>query len=198
MTEILQLGDPRLRQPSEAVPESDFGGVQLREQVEHLIETMRQANGAGLAAPQIGLMRRICVVEVTKNPRYPYKQPIPLTVFINPKITVLDETPIEVFEGCLSVAGWRGRVQRACRVRVDARDVEGVPFRVEAEGLAAGTLQHELDHLDGQLFVDLLVNAKSLTTWANYERYHREDWEREAEQINGSYPDGLKRLPANG
>ncbi|MBM66559.1 MAG: peptide deformylase [Myxococcales bacterium] len=197
MTEILQLGDPRLRQHSEVVPASDFGSAELQAQVEHLIDTMRQANGAGLAAPQIGLMRRICVVEVTKNPRYPYKQPIPLTVFINPKITVLDETPIEVFEGCLSVAGWRGRVQRACRVQVIAQDVEGTPFQVEAEGLAAGTLQHELDHLDGQLFVDLLVNAKSLTTWANYERYHRSDWEREAEKINERFPNGLERLPIN-
>ena len=193
MTEILQLGDPRLRQCSEAVPETDFGSDKFRQEVQLLIDTMRQANGAGLAAPQIGSMRRICVVEVTKNPRYPYKQPIPLTVFINPHLHIVDPTPIEVFEGCLSVTGWRGRVRRASRVRVDARDVEGKAFTVAAEGLAAGTLQHELDHLDGQLFVDLLVNAKSLTTWDNYERFHRATWEQEADQINQRYPSGLSQ-----
>jgi len=198
MNQILQLGDPRLRELSEAVPEKDFGGDELRHQVHELIQTMREANGAGLAAPQVGLMRRICVVEVTQNPRYPYKQPIPLTVFINPEVIVLDETPIEVFEGCLSVAGWRGRVERAARVQVEARNVEGGVFRVEAEGLAAGTLQHELDHLDGRLFVDLLTNAKSLTTWENYERFHRASWEQEAAKINERFPRGLSKLDGNG
>ncbi|HBU47016.1 MAG TPA: peptide deformylase [Myxococcales bacterium] len=195
MTDILQLGDPRLRETSEAVPEADFGGAELARQVDHLIEIMRQANGAGLAAPQIGLMRRIFVVEVTKNPRYPYKQPIPLTVFINPRIIAMDETPIEVIEGCLSITGWRGRVPRSCRVKMEARDVDGGTFCVEAEGLAAGTLQHELDHLNGRLFVDLLVNAKSLTTWDNYELFHRTAWEREANEINQSYPAGLTLQP---
>lgn len=192
VSEILQLGDPRLRLPSEAVPEADFGGQPLKDQVDELIATMRHAKGAGLAANQIGLMRQICVIEVNENPRYPYKLPIPLTVLINPVLSVTDDQGLSLMEGCLSVANLRGRVRRAARVKVLARDVDGQAVEVLAEGLAAGTLQHELDHLDGYLFVDRLEDAKTLTTWANYERYHREAFEAEAQKINDSYPLGLR------
>jgi peptide deformylase len=110
--------------------------------VADLIATMRQANGAGIAAPQIGEPWRVFVVHGTgDNPRYPYKPAIPLTVFVNPVLEVLDATPMHLIEGCLSVPGFRGRVQRACRVRCRAQRPDGSWFTIKAEGHAAGTLQ---------------------------------------------------------
>jgi peptide deformylase len=190
---ILELGDPALRQVASSVAADDFGGPALKSLIDDLIETMRWARGAGIAAPQIGVSERVCVIEVNDNPRYPYKRPIPLTVLVNPTMTVTDATELSIVEGCLSVPGLRGRVRRAARVEVHAFDADGAEFTLTAEGLTAGTLQHELDHLDGLLFVDRLVDSTSLTTWANYDTYLRRDFERQAAAINAVYPEPLRR-----
>jgi len=188
---VLELGDPRLRRVAEEVPPEAFGGDALRQLVNDLIDTMRDRNGAGIAAPQIGVNQRVFVVEVGENPRYPYKPRIPLTVLINPSLTVLGDERISVIEGCLSVPNLRGRVNRAARVELRAFDVDGRPFHIGAEGLSAGTMQHELDHLDGLLFVDHVTDPTTMTTWANYEAYQADEFSKQAAEINRRYPSPL-------
>ena len=139
-----------------------------------MIETMRAAGGAGLAANQIGRALRIAVAEVDNNPRYPYKPPIPLTVFVNPVIEPLDSEMVAINEGCLSVPDLRGELERHVNTRVRYLDREGQEHDVVKRGLTAGTFQHEVDHLDGVLFVDRVADPRTLTTWEQFERFHRE------------------------
>ncbi|MFW2335493.1 MAG: peptide deformylase, partial [Ilumatobacter sp.] len=131
----------------------DIGSPDLQQLIDDLIDTMREANGAGLAANQIGEPRRVVVMEVGDNPRYPYKPRLPLTVAVNPVIEPLDDETVEINEGCLSVP-LRGDVDRFVNVRVRYLDRNGVEHDEIKRGLTAGTWQHECDHLDGVLFVD--------------------------------------------
>ncbi len=170
---VLSIGHPTLRVPADPVPVDDIGSPAVQSLIDDLIDTMHHANGAGIAAPQIGEGVRIAVMEVTHNPRYPYKPPIPLTVAINPVIEPLDDEMVEINEGCLSVP-LRGNVQRHVNVRVRYRDRSGVEHDEVKRGLTAGTWQHECDHLDGVLFVDRVVDPTTLTTWDEYERFHRD------------------------
>ena len=182
------LGAPCLRVVATEVPQEMFGSPQMQALVTDLVGTMRAANGAGIAAPQIGEPWRVFVVHGTgSNPRYPYKPAIPLTVFVNPTIEILDPTPMHMIEGCLSVPGFRGRVQRACKVRCRAQHLDGSWFTIKAEGHAAGTLQHELDHLDAKLFPDLAGPA-GLMTSQSFEIHAKEDFFAYAADININYP----------
>ena len=182
------LGAPCLRVPAKPVPEHMFNTPELDQLVEDLVDTMRDANGAGIAAPQIDEDWRVFVVHGTgANPRYPYKPAVPLTVFVNPEIEVLDDTPMDMIEGCLSIPGVRGRVQRACRVRCTARRPDGSKFVLRAEGHVAGTLQHEQDHLDGQLFPDI-TQSGGLMTWDAFDEHHKEAFFQYAADINEAYP----------
>lgn len=190
--DVLELGDPRLRVRSAEVPDRALEGQALQDLVKDLIETMRARNGAGIAAPQIGVAQRVCVIEVNDNPRYPYKPTIPLTVLINPTLERIGEETISVIEGCLSVPNLRGRVERAARVRVRALDERGRRVELHAEGLTAGTFQHELDHLDGLLFVDHVTDPTTLTTIANYQEFTASDFALEAAAINQAYPQPLR------
>jgi peptide deformylase len=117
---------------------------------------------------------RITVIEVTTNPRYPYKPPIPLTVVVNPVIEPIDEELVEINEGCLSVPNMRGNVMRHVNVRVRYWDRDGVEHDEIKRGLTAGTFQHECDHLDGLLFLDRVFDTRTLTTWEQFEAHHRE------------------------
>ena len=135
---------------------------------------MHDANGAGLAAPQIGESLRIAVVEVDHNPRYPYKPPIPLTVLINPVIEPIDDEMVEINEGCLSVPNLRGNVHRHVHVRVRWLDRDGGEHDEVRRGLTAGTFQHECDHLDGVLFLDRVADPTTFTTWEQFDRFHRD------------------------
>lgn len=173
---ILLLGDPRLRQVAVPVENDPRRQANVQEIIDSLIATMRAAGGAGLAATQIGVALRICVIEVDHNPRYPYKPPIPLTVLINPVLTFLTDEQFENNEGCLSVPGLRGNVARCTEVRVQARDRHGAALDFEVRGLSAGTFQHECDHLDGVVFVDRLTDPTTLATWANFEAYQKSDY----------------------
>ena len=153
-----------------------LGGDQPEAEV--VIETKRAANGAGLAATQVGERVRLAVVEVEPgNPRYPYKPPIPLTVIVNPAIEPLDDERVEINEGCLSIPGLRGAVPRHVNVRVRYLDRDGAVHDEVRRGLAAGTFQHEVDHLDGILFVDR-ADPRTLMTWEQFERRHRAAFER--------------------
>ena len=117
---------------------------------------------------------RIAVIEVNGNPRYPYKPPIPLTIVVNPLIEPLDDEMVEINEGCLSVPDLRGTVERFVNVRVRYLDRDGVEHDEIKRGLTAGTFQHETDHLDGVLFVDRVRDPRTLTTWEQFERHHRD------------------------
>src|SRR5690349_5250672 len=122
--------------------------------IDDLVETMRDANGAGIAAPQVHVPVRIFAVEVQDNPRYPYKPNIPLTVVVNPVIEPLTQETFENYEGCLSVPNLRGVVDRFTEIRLTGLDRGGRPIDRTVRGLTAGTFQHEKDHVDGVLFVD--------------------------------------------
>ena len=187
---IAQIGHPVLRQPTELVSEERLKSPEFQAFIDDLIETMRDANGAGLAANQIYQSVRVCAIEVSDNPRYPYKPKIPLTVLVNPQVEFLSEETFNNYEGCLSVPNLRGMVRRRAEIRLTALDREGTPIDQVFKGFAAGTVQHEVDHLDGQLFVDLVEDPKSLATWAEFERYHKADFMKEVEQVVAKYHRG--------
>lgn len=148
--EILKMGDPRLLRI--APPVEAFGTAALRELVADMFETMYSVNGAGLAAPQIGIDQALVIFGFGSNARYPDAPPVPETVLINPTITVLDEVLEDGWEGCLSVPGLRGVVPRFARIRYTGFDVEGAPIEREADGWHARVVQHECDHLIGRLY----------------------------------------------
>ena len=185
--QIVQIGNPALREIAKAVEESEIASKEIQSLVDDLIETMRNANGAGLAATQIAVPYRICVIEVNKNPRYPYKPDIPLTVLINPKVTFLTEDRINVYEGCLSVPNIRGRVNRCPEVRIEGFDREGKSLNFVAKGISAGTFQHELDHLDGLVFTDRMDDASSLTTIEEFAVNNEEEFKQQVINIVKNY-----------
>jgi len=174
LLKIAQIGHPVLRQRAREVRRDELLSDALQRFVDDLVETMRDANGAGLAAIQVHQPVRIFAVEVKDNPRYPYKPNIPLTIVVNPVITPLTEETFENYEGCLSVPNLRGIVHRFAEVRVTGWDREGKPYERLARGLTAGTFQHENDHLDGTIFVDRVKDPKTLCTWAEFDRYHKQ------------------------
>jgi peptide deformylase len=148
--EVLRMGDPRLWQRSQEVKE--FGTPELFGLLADMRDTMAHLNGAGLAAPQIGVGLRVVIFGVHANPRYPDVEEVPDTVLINPVLTPLDDEMEEGWEGCLSVPGMRGWVPRYKSLRYRGFDVLGTPFAREVSGFHARVVQHEVDHLDGVLY----------------------------------------------
>ena len=171
--EIVTVGHPVLRERAREVTPDELPTPEVQQLIDDLIDTMHAANGAGIAANQIGVPLRITTIEVNQNPRYPYKPRIPLTVVVNPEIEFLDDELVEINEGCLSVPNLRGNVMRHVNVRVRWLDRNGVQHDEVRRGLTAGTFQHECDHLDGILFLDRVHDTRSLTTWEQFERFHR-------------------------
>ncbi len=171
--DVLSIGHPILRQPARPLTAEEIRSPETQTLIDDMIDTMHAANGAGLAANQVGEPVRIAVMEVTSNPRYPYKPPIPLTVAINPTIEPLDDELVEINEGCLSVP-LRGNVLRHVTIRVGYLDRDGVAHDEVKRGLTAGTWQHECDHLDGVLFVDRVADPSTLATWPEFEAFHRD------------------------
>lgn len=171
---IATLGEPVLRERSREVTAEELVSPDVQTFIDDLIATMRDADGAGLAAPQVFNPIRVCAIEVRgNNPRYPYKPAIPLTVLVNPVLTPLSDEQFENEEGCLSVNDLRGAVQRFAHIRVQGLDRHGVAVDFEARGLTAGTYQHEVDHLDGKVFVDRVTDPATLSTWKNWERHRK-------------------------
>ena len=170
---ILHVGHPLLREHSREVSRDELASPAMQQLIDDLIDTMHDANGAGIAAPQVGESVRIATIEVTSNPRYPYKPRIPLTVVVNPVIEFLDDELVDVNEGCLSVPNLRGNVMRHVNIRVRYLDRDGVEHDEVKRGLTAGTFQHEIDHLDGLLFLDRVFDTTTLTTWEQFEKFHR-------------------------
>jgi peptide deformylase len=171
---IATVGHPILRERTRELSLDELASPQMQTLIDDMIDTMRDANGAGIAANQIHEAVRITVIEVNKNPRYPYKPQIPLTVVVNPVIEFLDDEVVEINEGCLSVPNLRGNVFRNVNIRVTYLDRYGVEHEEIKRGLTAGTFQHECDHLDGLLFLDRVADTTTLTTWEQFERFHRD------------------------
>ena len=180
---IVTVGDPVLRERAREVTPEELASPEVQRLIDDMIETMRAAGGAGLAANQVGSLLRIAVVEVDHNPRYPYKPPIPLTVIVNPEIEPADAETAAINEGCLSVPGLRGEVDRHVRVRVRRLDRDGAAHDEVRLGLTAGTFQHELDHLDGVLFLDRVRDPTTFMTWEQFERHHRAAFVERAEAL---------------
>lgn len=173
LLKIAQIGHPVLRERARELTRDELLDPEMQQFIDDLVETMRDASGAGLAAIQVHRTVRIVAIEVKDNPRYPYKPNIPLTIVVNPVLTPLSDERFDNYEGCLSVPNLRGLVERFAEVSITGMERDGTPFERLARGLTAGTFQHECDHLDGVLFVDRVKDPKSLSTWTEFERHHR-------------------------
>ena len=184
---IAQLGHPILRTQARFISKEELATPEFQQLIDDLVETMRDANGAGLAATQIYEAVQVCAIEVNNNPRYPYKPKIPLTILVNPKLEYLTDETFENYEGCLSVPNLRGVVHRIARVRLTALDRHGNAVEQTCQGFTAGTMQHEIDHLNGILFVDRVKDPKTLSTWTEFDRHHREAFLKKAEEIVARY-----------
>ncbi|MBL4585247.1 MAG: peptide deformylase [Pseudomonadales bacterium] len=160
---ILEFPDPRLRKVAKPVTVFDAA---LKKLSEDMIETMYDAPGIGLAATQVNVHKRLVVIDISEN----HNDPL---VFINPKITTLSDDEREWEEGCLSVPGYQEAVIRPKDIRVNALDINGDPFEIEPDELLAVCIQHELDHLDGKLFVDYISSIKRLRIRKKLEKSHK-------------------------
>ncbi len=183
LRKIATIGHPVLRQVARTLTREELASPPMQQLIDDLVETMRDASGAGIAANQVHEPVRICVIEIANNPRYPYMPNWPLTVLVNPVVTPTTDETFANYEGCLSVPNLRGQVPRFTAVRVRAWDRAGAEVDFEVKGLTAGTFQHELDHLDGKLFVDGVVDPRTLTTWGDFERFHREAFVERAKAL---------------
>jgi peptide deformylase len=148
--DVLKMGDPRLLQVS--APVSAFGTPELETLLADMRDTMHELNGAGLAAPQIGVGLRVVIFGVAANPRYPDAEEVPYTTLINPELTALGDEMEDGWEGCLSVPGLRGLVPRYRHLRYTGFDANGQPIDRTVSGFHARVVQHEVDHLDGILY----------------------------------------------
>jgi len=175
---IAQMGEPVLRRRADSIDPNEIASPFIQTLIDDMIETMHDADGAGLAAPQVYESLQLCVIEVDQNPRYPQFEPIPLTILINPIVTPLvggggelrPEDSFQMYEGCLSVPGMRGQVLRPRKVRVQALDRKGKALDFVWESFRAVVVQHETDHLLGTLYVDR-ADPKTMTFLREYERF---------------------------
>ncbi|MEB3238028.1 MAG: peptide deformylase [Candidatus Sericytochromatia bacterium] len=171
LLEIAKLGNPVLRRMAEPVTPEELASPETQRLIDDMIETMRAAAGIGLAAPQVSVSKQIQIIEMAANPRYPAAPTWPLTVLVNPEITFLTDERIEVWEGCLSVDGLRGKVRRVRRIALRFLDRHGEEQHLELEDFPAVVAQHETDHLVGKVFLDRMEDMSSLAQIAEWERY---------------------------
>jgi len=181
---VVAIGDPLLRRRTREVSPEEIASPEIQQLIDDLVETKRATHGAGIAANQVGEPVRVAIVEVEEdNRRYPYKPPEPLTVLINPTIEPLTDEMIEINEGCLSVPDLRGTLRRHLEIRVRYLDREGTGREEVKRGLTAGTYQHEVDHLDGILFVDR-ADPQTFATWEQFDRHQRDEFVRRVARLN--------------
>jgi peptide deformylase len=157
---VLRMGHPTLREV--AAPVEHFGSRDLRNLVQDMDDTMRALDGAGIAAPQIGVSVRVVIFEIGRNPRYPQAEPVPYTVLVNPVLEPIGPEMEDGWEGCLSVPGLRGLVPRWQHLRYRGFDVEGRPIDRTVTGFHARVVQHEVDHLDGILYPMRITDLRNL------------------------------------
>ncbi len=170
------MGHPILRQVAKPLTLAQIKSPEIKALIQDMIETMHDAEGVGLAAPQVYQSIQMAIIGLeSESSRYADVPDYPLTVVFNPTITVVDPTPQGFWEGCLSVSGLRGYVERPKAVRVDFTNIEGKPESIVAEGFLATVLQHELDHLFGVLYVDKLKDPKMFAFQKEYDRFFYKD-----------------------
>jgi len=172
---VARLRHPVIRKPSAAVPKETITSPEIQRFLDDMIDTMRDYDGVGLAAPQVHVSKRIAVIEVTENRRYPGEGPIPLTVLINPKILSASKKQLEDYEGCLSVKELRGRVPRAESLEIEAYTRKGDKVKFHAHGFFARVIQHECDHLAGKVFLDRMPDLSTLAHLREFVRYAETD-----------------------
>ena len=156
--EILRMGDPRLLRVAPPVPPAMVGSAELEALIADMFDTMREAGGVGLAAPQIGVELQLVIFGFERSERYPEAPEVPRTILLNPTITPLSDEQEEGWEGCLSVPGLRGAVPRWKRIRYTGIDAAGGPIDRVAEDFHARVVQHECDHLIGRLYPSRIVD----------------------------------------
>jgi peptide deformylase len=180
---VATVGHPVLREWAQPLDPDELHNPQTQSLIDDLIDTMRYYNGAGLASPQVMASKRIVVIEVKSNPRYPYKPDIPLTVLVNPELEPLTDETFANNEGCLSVPGFRGVTNRFVKIAVRALDRHGKLLERDVSGLSAVTFQHEVDHLNGTLFLDRVEDPTTFTTWEQFERFERDAFAARAARL---------------
>ncbi len=171
---IARLGHPILRKTAIEVANEKIPSPEIQRLIDDMIDTMREYDGVGLAAPQVHQSLRIAVVESLNNPRYPAAPNIPLTILINPKFSHMSEEMTEGWESCLSIDDFRGKVPRARELKVSAFDRTGEKIFLEASDFFAVVLQHEMDHLNGMVYLDRMKDMKTLAHMKEYIKY----WEQ--------------------
>ncbi|MCC7442075.1 MAG: peptide deformylase [Bdellovibrionales bacterium] len=170
---VARMGHPILRQRARELTPEEVLSPRIQKLIEDMVDTMHDYSGVGLAAPQVHEGVRLSVVEfAADNPRYDVTEAQGLQVFINPEVEVLDSTEQGYWEGCLSVPGMRGLVQRPRKIRVRYLDRQAQKKEIVAEGFLATVLQHEFDHLDGRIYVDRIKDLRNLSFNEEYQRYH--------------------------
>ena len=166
------MGHPVLRQPARPVTAEELRSDGLRALVSDMIDTLKDYGGIGLAAPQVGESIRLALIEIPYGlTRYTETEPMPLTVFVNPTVEIVDPAAAGYWEGCLSIPGLRGYVERPQHVRVSYTDLDGEAHTLELTGFLATVFQHELDHLDGTLYIDRIKDSRLLAFDQEFERY---------------------------
>lgn len=172
---VLTIGNPLLRQVARDLTPEEIRSPAMKTLITDMIETMHKEQGIGIAAPQIGESVQAAVIEIdSESARYPGQDPFGLQVFLNPRVTVLGEEEQGFWEGCLSVPNLRGYVERPRKIRVDYLDLEARPRAIQAEGFLATVFQHELDHLQGILYIDRIRDLTKLATLEDYAKYWRD------------------------
>ena len=173
---VARIGHPAVRAAARPVEPGTISSPEFQKLVDDMIETMREYEGVGLAAPQIHLPLRIAVIEIPASDERG-SGGVPLTVLVNPTVTPIDSREIVGWEGCLSIPELRGQVPRYQKVRLEALDRQGRPIAVEAAGFFARVIQHECDHLDGHVYVDRMNDMRSLTFIKEFEDHVHSDAE---------------------
>jgi peptide deformylase len=173
---VARLGHPVLREPTRLLGKKEIQSEEMKRLVVDMIDTMHEYGGVGLAAPQVHEPLRLAVIEVSElNERYQVQGAQPLLVIFNAKVTVLDPTPYGFWEGCLSVPGLRGYVERPRKVKVDYLDQDARERSLIAEDFLSTVFQHELDHLDGTLYVDKIAAPDRFAFVEEYQRFHMQE-----------------------
>ena len=168
------MGHPVIRKIAAPLSPDEIHSRETREFIDSMIETMREYDGVGLAAPQVHVSKQIAVIEVGSNPRYPDVPRIPLTVLINPRITSRSKKILESWEGCLSIPDLRGIVPRNESLACEAYDREGKAIKLEADDFFARVIQHEWDHLQGNVYLDRMTNLRSLSHLSEFAKFNIE------------------------
>lgn len=173
---LARMGNPILRLKAQKLTGAEILAPATQDLIQDLIENMHHYGGVGIAAPQIGVPKAVAILEVKNtNPRYEIAEDYPLTVFINPVISVLDSSLQGYWEGCLSVPGLRGYIERPRKIKIDFLNEKNQAQSLVAEGFLATVFQHELDHLEGKIYIDRLTDKTKLSYQDEFEQFWKEE-----------------------